>query len=415
MRLLSIIFVLLYCCNLYAAPYASWVEFGPEQQLQVRAIVAENEACPQVLVDGDQRQLLLRAAAGRHYAVNSCELTLSRQVKSVSLADRALPLPKARPSKIVVIGDTGCRLKESSIQACNDVDAWPFKKIVEHAAAWQPDLVIHVGDYLYREMPCPNGDKGCQGSSYGQRWQTWQADFFKPAQQLMAAAPWVVARGNHESCQRAGEGWFRFLDPYPYQQKCTDFTPPYRVVADGLTLVMFDSSGAKYSRNDKQHDIYSEQFEQVAALATEPSWLITHQPIWALFKKAGLNISTNTVLQAAWRATGVPKTIEGIVSGHFHEASVFSFAATDADKSPRPPQIISGNGGTELHQPVEFAKFLQQKLDGLRVKAGFNLFRFGYATVTPLQQGWRWQFRDADGMVVASCDIDNKVARCERV
>ena len=29
------------------------------------------------------------------------------------------------------------------------------------------------------------------------------------------AAPWIVVRGNHESCSRAGQGWWRFLDPRP--------------------------------------------------------------------------------------------------------------------------------------------------------------------------------------------------------
>ena len=30
----------------------------------------------------------------------------------------------------------------------------------------------------------------------------------QPAAELLATAPWVVARGNHELCSRAGLGWF---------------------------------------------------------------------------------------------------------------------------------------------------------------------------------------------------------------
>ncbi|MDW4746763.1 metallophosphoesterase, partial [Escherichia coli] len=75
---------------------------------------------------------------------------------------------------------------------------------------------LHVGDYHYRENACPPDVAGCQGSPWGYGWDTWQADLFQPAAPLMAAAPWVLVRGNHEECARAGQGWFRFLDPRPY-------------------------------------------------------------------------------------------------------------------------------------------------------------------------------------------------------
>ena len=34
-----------------------------------------------------------------------------------------------------------------------------------------------------------------------------RAEFFDPARPLIARAPWVFARGNHEDCQRGGYGW----------------------------------------------------------------------------------------------------------------------------------------------------------------------------------------------------------------
>ena len=56
---------------------------------------------------------------------------------------------------------------------------------------------------------------GCAGSPYGDNWAVWQKDFFDPAAPLLAAAPWVLVRGNHELCSRGGHGWFRLLDPHP--------------------------------------------------------------------------------------------------------------------------------------------------------------------------------------------------------
>ena len=42
--------------------------------------------------------------------------------------------PHARIDRIVVMGDTGCRLKGASIQDCNDPRAWPFAAVMQRAA-----------------------------------------------------------------------------------------------------------------------------------------------------------------------------------------------------------------------------------------------------------------------------------------
>ena len=48
----------------------------------------------------------------------------------------------------------------------------------------------------------------------GDTWDVWKEDFFKPGDALLAAAPWIMDRGNHEECERGGKGWARVLDPY---------------------------------------------------------------------------------------------------------------------------------------------------------------------------------------------------------
>ena len=63
-------------------------------------------------------------------------------------------------------------------QDCDRQSKWPFSRLSKTVAERKPDLVIHVGDYLYRESPCPKGDPGCKGSPDGDNWQTWKADFF---------------------------------------------------------------------------------------------------------------------------------------------------------------------------------------------------------------------------------------------
>ena len=143
----------------------------------------------------------------------------------------------------MIFGDTGCRLKGDEIQDCDKPAEWPFAQVARLAAAHRPDLVIHVGDYYYRESPCPAGRTGCAGSPWGDNWNSWNADFFEPAAPLLKAAPWVMVRGNHEDCARGGPGWFMLLDAAAAPLACPAESAPMAIDAGGLTLYVLDSAG----------------------------------------------------------------------------------------------------------------------------------------------------------------------------
>jgi hypothetical protein len=68
--------------------------------------------------------------------------------------------------------------------------------------------VIAPGVYLYRES-CNADTTNCSKTPTDYGWEEWRDDFFKPSAPLFAAAPWIMVRGNHEICFRAGEGWLR--------------------------------------------------------------------------------------------------------------------------------------------------------------------------------------------------------------
>jgi hypothetical protein len=159
----------------------------------------------------------LRPPKASAFPVTTCEATLPATATRASVDGQSLPLPKALPSRVVILGDTGCRIVSNFgiFQSCDDPIAWPFERVANAAAAMRPDLVIHVGDYHYREGPCDLAHPGCFGSPWGYGYDAWRADFFQPARALLSVAPWIVIRGNHESCNRAGQGWWRFLDRVP--------------------------------------------------------------------------------------------------------------------------------------------------------------------------------------------------------
>ncbi|QJQ06568.1 hypothetical protein EJG51_012770 [Undibacterium piscinae] len=195
---------------------ATWVVLGEQGQAQARAITTAT-SCPELSQDGVTSRMQLRAApasiAQRKtvssaadskaslFEVSSCEADLHAGVKTASIAGQLLPLPKATLQKIIVIGDTGCRLQKGSnyFQECNDAAKWAFAQVAKTAASFQPDLVIHVGDYHYRENACSLGNPSCAGSPWGYGWdKAGGADFVAPAAPLLAVAPWVMVRATSE-------------------------------------------------------------------------------------------------------------------------------------------------------------------------------------------------------------------------
>lgn len=223
-------------------PLAAWVEMTGSGA-QVRA-VADGEACPRLMVGGRALRMSLRAGPDEAFVNRVCQASLPAGVSRASVGGQALPVAKARPRRLVILGDTGCRLKGPYVQNCNDpVAGWPFARVAALAAAQKPDLVIHVGDYYYRETACPAGLAICAGSPFGDRWPTWKAELFDPAAGLLKAAPWVFARGNHEDCKRGGRGWFRLLDADFRVQACpAGHSATFTIPIGGARLAILDTA-----------------------------------------------------------------------------------------------------------------------------------------------------------------------------
>jgi hypothetical protein len=439
------------------APTA-WVLLGPDGARIARALTTAPD-CPSLSLDGRAAPMTVRAAAGAAplrptrsppadskpsvFAETVCEATIPASVRRARLlphrgaAGAPLPMPPARITRIVVIGDTGCRMKSGpggAFQACNDPARYPFARVAASAAAWKPQLVVHVGDYHYRENACQPDKADCAGSVWGYGSDAWRADFLDPGAPLLRAAPLALARGNHESCNRGGQGWMRYFDVVPFSpaRSCdladndaeADYSAPFAIpLGGGAQLIMFDSSNAPFGQmpdGDIRLARYRDDFLAMQALAARAphNILVDHHPLLNLGAFTGADGKVNIVggnpglLQVfgPLSPTYAPKGVQLILSGHVHlwEAADFTgdfpaqivagFSGTDEDIVPLP---VTPPPGFEP-APHAAIRALSSWVDG-----------FGFMTMTRTgPDRWRIEVRDVAGKVVNTCGLKGRALTC---
>lgn len=310
-----------------------YVILGVNGTPHIRAIVDIDDACPSPLhkenVEANLNEINLDVRTLGNpinedkmpykFPVKVCELKVEQNTTHRILLDEGklgmmwkgemhhVPRVKTNPRKFVLMGDTGLRLKPSNLglgdlvsgkSPCNGpqvygihqcmfnftkdditqpqtgsyqgLDEWHFKELADSAASKDVDVVIHLGDYLYRQGPCPlnNTDvldgetKDCSAvnspevasprdianditinfipGEYGDNWSGWWADFFYPAMNLLKKAPIIPTRGNHEICSRGGYGYFMFLSPVEMKDYCIANFEPYAVKFDHEQFIVMD-------------------------------------------------------------------------------------------------------------------------------------------------------------------------------
>jgi hypothetical protein len=430
---------------------SAYVILGVDGAASARAITTA-ASCPLIDIDGKSAPMAVRSplspiplrpqageAKDRPLAVSSpvqsCETPLPAGARSVLVAGRALPLPVPEPKRIVVIGDTGCRLKGREFQDCNDPGAFPFARVAASAAAWKPDLVIHVGDFHYREDPCPADRPGCAGSPFGYGWDAWNADFFAPAKTLLNAAPWVVARGNHENCVRGGQGWWRFLDPRPLRPESScddpamdatgDYSDPYTVPLGGdAQLLVFDSANTSYkgfAAGDPRRERYADTYRKLEALSSKARHTIAvdHHPLYGFGaiedKKTGaisLFGGDAGLIQAfgAIQPRLLPANVDVLLSGHVHLWEQVSFS------SDHPTQFVSGFAGTAediVPLPARVAPGTTPAPGAIVDSMSSWIDGFGFMTMERTgPDRWAVVVHDRDGKERNTCTVEGRRSHC---
>lgn len=94
-------------------------------------------SCPEIVIDDVAYAMDVRAKPSVDHPVTVCETSVPPGSASVLVGETQLRLPSGDPQRILVVGDTGCRMEadDAAFQACNDAEAWPFASIAAQGAA----------------------------------------------------------------------------------------------------------------------------------------------------------------------------------------------------------------------------------------------------------------------------------------
>ena len=354
--------------------------------LVVRAVVKRNSACPAAKLASSAQtaislQLREREAAPvwGYEEIKVCQAPLPRASGLRSVAFRGshvISIPASwsghgGPGQVVLLGDTGCRADDRQI--CDERN-WPLAPLANEIAkpggtdAAQAELIIHLGDYMYVKFDT---------------WESWKASFFAPAKPLLAVAPWIMVRGNHERCGKHGDAphgfdlFFGTGEVAPCDGNverlgdtyALDLSSKHRViVADSATAYADDVEATWDGRvADEDKAVLGDMkavLGQVKRLAQGKAgksvWLATHVPVFALeceeVRRAGGKTGcavastgqfaadtpkSSALLRVAWLQSDM-SGVTRIFSGDRH---LFQLIKADPNS---PLQVTVGTGGVNL-------------------------------------------------------------------
>lgn len=420
-----------------------------------RAVVPTGAPCPALTVEdaaGTERTIRMgerprpEGTGAAFEPLTVCSAHMPLGIVSASIEGQSVPpaMP-ASVSRLAMLGDTGCRIKGSWIQDCSDTTAWPLARISSSIADDRPDAILFSGDYFYREDPCPKSAQDLCGSSpppvegmpftdsaYG-----WLADVLIPMAPMLAVAPFIATRGNHEACFRGGNGYFYFMDPRDgTSSTCSPVmvggqltaapTVPSETYAIDLAvepgrtlrLAVVDSAGGQDIEISPYAAVQRPAYERAAAITPRregrESWLVTHRPLYGI---TSTTFDTPDVPFNPWDSADQAAAAWGLLNNYGLVFSAHQHLAQAVNLPGMPPQLILGNGGTALDPstgyPLPTTGF--DAGTGRTYPAPSSAWvdvRYGYAIAEPRPGAWRLSMRDPSGETFARCGLRERSLYC---
>ncbi|HWU44510.1 MAG TPA: metallophosphoesterase, partial [Bdellovibrio sp.] len=330
----------------------TYVGLIDEDKSFVKTVSAKGAACDSVTLESTDRHLSsLKLDRLTFDQASICQASLPKGTAIVHSSSGAINIAQ-KPLKIVVMGDTGCRLKnkdgKGQIQKCEDPKEWPFARLTHSVEKENADVIVHVGDYHYRESCTdPVKCKPYEGT-LGYGFNAWEADFLKPADNILRQKPFIFVRGNHEDCHRAFEGFDKLLSPIG-EDKCVEAQETRYTSFGNFLIVNFDNASVDdmpIQKTSAAMKSFRERYQQmVRTLESRPEtevWLVIHKPIWGLapsYSGPGV-VPVNINMRAVVEEMPLPKKVKMVFAGHIH---AFQLATGN-----HPTEMVIGESGTAL-------------------------------------------------------------------
>jgi len=318
-----------------------------------------------------------------------------------------------------VIGDTGCRLKESSngsvYQDCSQPREWPYSDVVKSLENENYNFLIHTGDYHYREQ-CTD-KKLCPGYAkyVGYVWGAWWDDFYGPTQPLFKKAPLLLVRGNHEDCNRAFAGWapLSAISDRKFQDACVAVEPFQWIEMDDIVFINFDNSSMEERKEFSAADasMWTERFTQLknkieTLKGKKEIWFLSHKPMFGYVphEKDAEPKAIGTFMSDLLKKSGLYDKVDIFLAGHIHTQQVVPL-----NQKPTPKlQLVVAHSGTSL-DPFG-RKILTDKI----LTTTENKYSFGYAVFEKLGfKKWKFVFKDTKGEAQLDCQSNKNKVVCE--
>jgi hypothetical protein len=153
---------------------------------------------------------------------------------------------------------------------------------------------------------------------------------------------------------------------------------PYVLHLGTLELAVLDSTRAPVTTAD---------LASLARLELKSAWLLTHRPAWYVPFNG----------QPPLAPVGKTHGVSAYFAGHFHSFYWAEF------RDHRPPEIVSGNGGTALEAPLSLKKGAE--VDGTKLSNFQSLGGWGFLLLERDGTGWKAEEHDLDGKVVFSFQL----------